>query len=198
MSERIVQLDVRPYLRKKREPFQLIMHAVNALAKEEMLLVHATIKPTPLVGLLKMKGYASRIESAGPDHWMAAFLHKSQGKSRLEALSFERYADLEEAMFKEEALSDAPAPDSLSAVSAASPAIVPTGRVVELDNRGLEPPQPMIRTLKALEGCEAGDRVVIHNDRVPMFLLEELQRLGSAYRIEEQADGSAKVEITKS
>ena len=70
-------------------------------------------------------------------------------------------------------------------------------RVVELDNRGLEPPQPMIRTLQALEGSVIGDQVKIHNDRLPMFLIEELQRLGYPFQVEHQADGSAKVIIDK-
>ncbi|WP_240343790.1 DUF2249 domain-containing protein [Paenibacillus sp. SYP-B3998] len=70
-------------------------------------------------------------------------------------------------------------------------------RVVELDNRGLEPPQPMIRTLQALESSIIGDQVKIHNDRLPMFLIEELQRLGYPYQVEHQADGSVKVIIDK-
>lgn len=70
-------------------------------------------------------------------------------------------------------------------------------RVTELDNRGLEPPQPMVRTLQALEDSRVGDQVKIHNDRLPMFLIEELQRLGYPYQVEHQEDGSAKVTIDK-
>ena len=55
----------------------------------------------------------------------------------------------------------------------------------------------MMRTLNALEKCRKGDRVVIHNDRVPVFLLEELQSLGYPYEIEELPDGSARVTIHK-
>lgn len=196
-DERIVQLDVRPYLRKKLEPFQLIMNTVNQLEKDQLLLLHATFKPTPLLGLLKMKGYANRVESAAPDHWMAAFLHKSQGKERLARLSFDAYAGLQEEEAAEEAALESLQPESPAcAPSAAPPA--PKGNVKELDNRGLQPPQPMVRTLKALEGCASGDQVIIHNDRVPMFLIEELQSLGYSYVVDPQADGSAKVTITKS
>ncbi|MCI3921232.1 DUF2249 domain-containing protein [Paenibacillus sp. TRM 82003] len=202
MTETIVQLDVRPYLRKKREPFQLIMNAVNGLAKEEVLLLHATFKPTPLLGLLKMKGYANRVETTAPDHWMVAFLHKSQGKARLASFDFGRYAATAEATLEEEALLEEAACDSVSGLPAFAaipdtPVAARAGKTLELDNRGLEPPQPMVRTLKALEALEPGDRVHIHNDRVPMFLIEELQALGYRYRIETQPDGSAKVEITK-
>ncbi|TLS50666.1 DUF2249 domain-containing protein [Paenibacillus antri] len=193
---RIVQLDVRPHLRKKLEPFQIIMNAVNGLEKEALLVLHATFKPTPLLGLLKMKGYANRVESAAPDHWMVAFLHKSQGRARLEALDFRTFAGLEEPDSIEETAEETAEGAGERAVPVDSSE--PAGRVTELDNRGLQPPQPMVRTLKALEGCEPGDRVVIHNDRVPMFLIEELQGLGYSYDVAEQGDGSAKVTITKS
>ncbi|WP_088830912.1 DUF2249 domain-containing protein [Paenibacillus tyrfis] len=72
-----------------------------------------------------------------------------------------------------------------------------SGNVTELDNRGLEPPQPMLRTLKALEDMGNGDILVIHNDRVPMFLIEELRRLQYSYEVDPQPDGTAKVAITK-
>jgi len=39
--------------------------------------------------------------------------------------------------------------------------------------------------------------VRIHNDRVPVFLLEELRNLGYPYEVEELSDGSAKVTIRK-
>lgn len=66
-----------------------------------------------------------------------------------------------------------------------------------LDNRGLEPPNPMIRTLEVLEGLGVGDVLVIHNDRVPIYLLPQLADAGAEYEVLEQPDGSAKVRITK-
>jgi tRNA 2-thiouridine synthesizing protein A len=72
-----------------------------------------------------------------------------------------------------------------------------SGKRIELDNRGLQPPQPMLRTLHALEESDQGDQVLIHNDRVPMFLIEELARLGYPYEVESMEDGSAKITIVK-
>ena len=65
----------------------------------------------------------------------------------------------------------------------------------ELDNRGLEPPTPMVRTLEALESLAQGDVLTIHNDRVPIYLLPQLQDLGVSYEVEELADGSARVRM---
>ncbi len=66
-----------------------------------------------------------------------------------------------------------------------------------LDNRGLQPPQPMIRTLKELEKMDIGEKLVIINDRRPMFLYEELDELGCLHETEAMDDGSYKITITK-
>lgn len=68
---------------------------------------------------------------------------------------------------------------------------------MKLDNRGLEPPQPMMRTLEALEKLEAGESLQIINDRRPMFLYEQLDELGYKHTTEENVDGSFTIEITK-
>lgn len=64
-----------------------------------------------------------------------------------------------------------------------------------LDNRGLEPPQPMMRTLAALENLTKNEILTIINDRRPMFLYEQLEELGLKHRTEPQDDGSFKIEI---
>jgi tRNA 2-thiouridine synthesizing protein A len=64
-----------------------------------------------------------------------------------------------------------------------------------VDNRGLEPPQPMMRTLAALENLGKGEVLTIINDRRPMFLYEQLEELGYKQRSEQQNDGSFKIEI---
>lgn len=66
-----------------------------------------------------------------------------------------------------------------------------------LDNRGLEPPQPMMRTLKALEKMMQGESLAIINDRCPMFLYEELDGLGYTHKTEPLEDGSFKICIVK-
>lgn len=66
-----------------------------------------------------------------------------------------------------------------------------------LDNRGLEPPEPMMRTLAALEDMEGNQQLVIINDRRPMFLFAELDEQGISYEVQEQSDGSFKITITK-
>lgn len=172
---KIIELDVRPYLRKKLEPFQVIMDTVKTLEKEDTFVLHATFKPTPLLGLLKTKGYNNTVEQIDAEHWITTFKHKSQKQ--------QSNSEPAELISEEDLIPDCPE----------RPA-----QTYELDNRGLEPPQPMIRTLAKLQKVQSGDKVTIHNDRVPMFLIEELNTLGYTYEVDDQEDGSAKVTITKS
>jgi uncharacterized protein (DUF2249 family) len=67
--------------------------------------------------------------------------------------------------------------------------------IMILDNRGLEPPQPMMRTLAALETMGEDEVLTIINDRRPMFLYEQLEELGYQHRTEQQKDGSFIIEI---
>ncbi len=56
---------------------------------------------------------------------------------------------------------------------------------------------PMVRTLEALESMQDGDVLTIHNDRVPVYLLPQLEEAGAQYSVQELADGSARVRIVK-
>lgn len=68
---------------------------------------------------------------------------------------------------------------------------------MKLDNRGLEPPEPMMRTLAALEELPEGETLSIINDRRPMFLYEQLVEKGYKQVTTPQDDGSFLIEITK-
>ncbi|RKD21704.1 hypothetical protein BEP19_13815 [Ammoniphilus oxalaticus] len=66
-----------------------------------------------------------------------------------------------------------------------------------LDNRGLQPPEPMMRTLKALDELQVGQRLSIINDRRPMFLYEELEERGFSHQTIVRDDGGYQIDITK-
>lgn len=59
-----------------------------------------------------------------------------------------------------------------------------------LDVRGLSPPEPMERTLAALETLPPGRSLLQVNDRVPAFLLPLLDERGFLYRIDEDDRGT--------
>lgn len=76
---------------------------------------------------------------------------------------------------------DAAAPREI--VEAAS---VDDAGVIVLDVRGLEPPEPMVRTLEALAELPRGKTLVQLNVRVPRYLLPKLDERGFIYDIREQ------------
>lgn len=63
---------------------------------------------------------------------------------------------------------------------------VPDDDVIVLDVRGLEPPEPMVRTLEALAQMPRGKTLVQLNVRVPQYLLPKLAERGFTYEIREQ------------
>ena len=59
--------------------------------------------------------------------------------------------------------------------------------VLDLDNRGLPPPEPMVRILAALKDLEGGVRLRVLMDREPFPLYPELERRGFSWDFGEEA-----------
>jgi uncharacterized protein (DUF2249 family) len=90
-----------------------------------------------------------------------------------------------------EILFERPASEKPSAAqpSSAKPASVQTA-ITEVDARGLEPPQPMVKILEAVAALPRGEEMRAHTDRRPMHLLAQLDERGFTGQTEEQPDGS--------
>jgi uncharacterized protein (DUF2249 family) len=70
------------------------------------------------------------------------------------------------------------------------------GSMVELDNRGLTAPEPMVRILEALGKVGDGGVVRALMDHEPLRLYPELERRGCSWTFEER-DGLRVITITK-
>jgi uncharacterized protein (DUF2249 family) len=66
----------------------------------------------------------------------------------------------------------------------------PGRKVVEVDARGLEPPQPMVRILEAVADLPEDTELCAFTDRRPMHLYPQLEQRGFRSQSEEQPDGS--------
>lgn len=73
---------------------------------------------------------------------------------------------------------------SASSKSARSPA------VIEVDARGLEPPQPLVVILEKVATLPEGAELHAHTDRRPMHLYGQLEKRGFNGVSQEQPDGS--------
>ncbi|MBE7518162.1 MAG: DUF2249 domain-containing protein [Thermoflexaceae bacterium] len=59
---------------------------------------------------------------------------------------------------------------------------------IELDNRGLQPPEPMVRILSALSELDDDAELVALMDRDPLLLYPELERRGYAATLRPEQD----------
>jgi uncharacterized protein (DUF2249 family) len=86
-----------------------------------------------------------------------------------------------------------PAPQPPARQAAPSVALAATATVngvQEIDVRGLEPPEPLVRILDALETLPAGTTLRARTDREPCHLFGEVAQRGFSYECNEQPDGS--------
>jgi uncharacterized protein (DUF2249 family) len=79
-----------------------------------------------------------------------------------------------------------------AACGSPAPAVVATanGSRHHVDARGLEPPEPLIRILAALESLPAGATLQAHTDREPCHLFGEATQRGFRHASNAQPDGS--------
>lgn len=160
MNETIVRLDVRPDIQEGREPFSKIMAAVAELAEGQSLLLIAPFEPAPLFGVMANRGFAHQATPRANGDWEVLFTR-------------EREPD-----FDEDEPSEPPSECDHSA------------EVLELDVRGLEPPEPMVQILEALPMLPRRAQLMARTDRRPVHLLPQLEERGFTGEPEEQSDGS--------
>ncbi len=66
-----------------------------------------------------------------------------------------------------------------------------------LDVRRLEPPEPMVRVLEAVDRLAPGARLVVHHDRRPVFLYPQLEERGFAHETDEPEPGLVRIVIRR-
>lgn len=179
MSDSLVTLDVRPILRDGGEPFAEIMNAVASLTSGQSLKLLATFRPVPLFAVMARNGFEHSEREISDGDWEVVFTPCTDASAA---------ADL-----PENAPASPPARARQGGPSAA-PGEADDGQwpaaCQSLDNRGLEPPEPMVRTLEAVEGMAVGEVLEIWNDRDPLFLYPELATRGHlAHREVRGAEG---------
>jgi len=177
-TESPVVLDVRANLARGEEPFALIMATVSRLAPDESLLLIAPFEPIPLYKALAKQGYAYHTERGPQGEWRVTFSPDKDALARLDI---------------------PPMTQSVKALKASAQAQEPAGtrQIIELDNRGLEPPEPMMAILSHVPHLGPDDVLVAHNDHEPIFLYPRLDELGLIYEAAQQADGSFIVTIRR-
>lgn len=164
MSNEIVTVDVRDDIRNGHEPFGKIMKTVARLRPDEKLLLVASFEPIPLTAVLAKQGFTHESRQIESGDWEVLFTRDGSKKNEVEK--------------------KAPAPTS-SDDGGSKPS-----SFIELDARGLEPPQPLVKILEALATLPAGAGLRVRTDRRPMHLYAHLEERGFVSETKEQTDGS--------
>jgi uncharacterized protein (DUF2249 family) len=182
-ADRLVDVDVRDDLRAGREPFSRIMAARRALPAGHVLRLRAIFEPAPLYQVMAKQGLDHWTERLADDDWRVWFFASDEASARIsdEPASCGGCGPMRPAEPTAEA--EVPAP--------------PADDVTVLDVRGLEPPEPMVRTLAALRELPPGGTLVQLNVRVPQFLLPQLEEQGFTWEIREQSDDLVRLFIRR-
>jgi len=159
-TTRFVDLDVRPILRAGGEPFEMIMQTVNGLAPGQGLRLFATFKPTPLLHVLGRSGFAYEARVLEGGEWEVLFTP-----------------------------SETAAAANGGAGRASDPSAWPDP-VRHLDNRDLDPPEPMVRILAAVAAMAPGEVLSALLCREPVFLFPELAKRGHRWSGGFEQDGT--------
>lgn len=158
-------LDVRPDFRAGLHPCDKIQNALSSVGKDEALRLLVPFEPLPLFEVAASKGLGYHASQTAEGDW--------------------------EVIFSPSLASPA------SPSSAAPPAACGCGceessakAPLEVDARGLEPPQPMVKILEALTTLPKGAALRARTDRRPVHLYPILESRGFRGKSEEQSDGS--------
>lgn len=155
-------LDVRDELRHGGEPLPHILEAVGKLRPGQALRLLATFEPLPLYAVLARKGFGHSATRLSAGDWEVLFTPgAAKPKAKTEKPKFTAAVTSTEGW---------PAP------------------CMHLDNRGLQPPEPLVRILDALEHLAPGAVLEAINERDPVFLYPELEARGALIHTDKQAE----------
>lgn len=153
MTQAPHELDVRRIPRVGGEPLKSIIEAVDGLASGQALRLLATFEPVPLYRLLAKKGFDHAAREIGGGDWEVLFTPAATAV-------------------------DAPPSASARPTAPGSSTSAWPAPVRQLDHRDLDPPEPMVRTLAAVEELRPGEALSVLLCREPVFLLPELHSRG--------------------
>lgn len=143
-----IDVDVRPILRSGGEPFSVIMGALERLEPGQGLRLYATFKPIPLFTVMANKGFAHSEQELDGGEWEVLFTPAAATLAQ------------ETAKMPASSFDNWPEPS------------------VRLDNRDLDPPEPMVRILAAADQLGPGATLSALLRREPVFLFPQLEKRG--------------------
>jgi len=164
MSHQTVLLDVREDIKSGGSPCSRIMESAGQLEEGDTLQLIAPFEPTPLYDVLGRDGFVHESREIGAGDWEIRFTKKLKAA--------------------EQPAEQADCKSHVGCGCAATP-----DEVLEVDARGLEPPQPMVHILDALAALPEGATLRALTDRQPMHLFDQLALRGFRGESQENPEG---------
>lgn len=174
MTTNITTLDVRPDFRSGQHPCDKIQNALGNVRAGEALRLLVPFEPVPIYEVARNKGLTHEAKPIGGGEWEILFAPATEAPASAEA--------------------SRPAEHSCRCGGNKSE---PT-EILDVDARGLEPPQPMVKILEALTAFPDEALLRARTDRRPVHLYPMLEARGFTGESEEQADGSFITHIRRS
>jgi hypothetical protein len=187
----VVEVDVRDDLRAGREPFSRIIAAMSTLAPSGVVHLRTTFEPVPLYSVLGKRRFLHEAQAHADDDWSVWFWRPNGDRDAAVATGTPAIADAG----AQPGGNAMPKPQRGGAESATDLSTTPPPNEVLLDVRGLEPPEPLVRTLAALELLPDGGTLIQINARVPQFLLPILAERGFGCEIDDSGGDRVLVRI---
>ena len=148
----IVRLDVRPTIASGADPFKEIMGAIKKMADDETLEIINVFEPTPLIQILKGKGYKTWTEKIGEEEYHTYFTKVSDSSH--------------EEIVAEMPIVEGSFDEKLATYGE---------NLREIDVRLLEMPEPMVTILSELATLPEDHVLLVNHKKIPQFLLPELK-----------------------
>lgn len=165
MDSNLKTLDIRDDFRSGQHPFHKIQNALGQVGPGESLRLLVPFEPVPLFQVAAGKGLGHTSKQTPEGHWEVVFSHEAAEGRLSDSESGSGHADC-----------------GCNATGLA--------KITDVDARGLEPPQPMVRILEALARLPRGAKLRARTDRRPVHLYSHLEDRGFTGESEEQQDGS--------
>jgi len=169
-ASKITELDVRDEIASGRDPFAIIMDALKVMPTSNTLKLINVFEPIPLINKLNKKGYETFVDNS-VDGVVITYFYKKQ----------EMDIDVETRFASKDTF------DKVKAFYG--------DKIVEIDVRDLEMPEPMVQTLANSEGLKEGFALYVNHKKVPQYLIPELEERGMKFLIYEVSEENVKLLI---
>ncbi|NPA42681.1 MAG: DUF2249 domain-containing protein [Chlorobi bacterium] len=170
-TRRLIRIDAAGMLERHEDPFDPVRKALLSLEPDQAVEIKLDFVPAPLIHIFGKQGYEHcTLEKDGA--YYTYFYKPAPRKTFWQKVK--EFLGIP-AGKEEQPSTEGAVPDEAEFERALERW---KGRMEEVDVRGLEMPQPMMTIQEKLKTLPPGKALFVHHQRIPQFLLPELEKKG--------------------